>query len=75
VFRKEFPEYQPFPFGVQRHIAQLVRHILLSEPLVGQGAERFRGCTAEDIEGLMQSFRFESCAQRTELADTLRTYA
>jgi hypothetical protein len=75
VFRTEFPEYQPFPFGVQRHIAQLVRHILLSEPLVDQGAERFRGITASDIDPLMQSFRFDNCVERTELAEILRSYA
>jgi aryl-phospho-beta-D-glucosidase BglC (GH1 family) len=75
LFRKEFPEYQPFPFGVQRHIAQLVRHMLLSEPLLDEFAERFRGYTAEQIDLLMHSFLLENCCQRTELADILRSYA
>lgn len=75
LFQNEFPRYQPFPFGVQRHIAQLIRHILLSEPLVDEFAERFRGCTADDIELLMQSFLLDKCCRRTELAAVLRDYA
>jgi aryl-phospho-beta-D-glucosidase BglC (GH1 family) len=75
LFEREFPNYQPFPFGVRRQIAQLVRHMLLSEPLVEEWAERFRGARDEDIEQLMQSFAFKNCRQRTELADILAGYA
>jgi aryl-phospho-beta-D-glucosidase BglC (GH1 family) len=71
LFEREFPDYQPYPFGVKRHIAQLVRHMLLAEPLVDEFAERFRGLTSADIDPLMQSFRFENCRQRTELAQIL----
>jgi endoglucanase len=75
LFEQEFPNYQPFPFGVKRHIAQLVRHMLLSEPLLDEFAERFRGISAEDIDTLMRSFLFRNCRQRTELAQTLASYA
>ena len=75
LFEQEFPNYQPFPFGAQRHIAQLVRHMLLSEPMLDEFAERFRGISAEDIDTLMRSFLFENCRQRTELAQTLASYA
>jgi endoglucanase len=75
LIRQEFPTYQPFPFGVERQVAQLVRHILLSEPLVDEFAERFRGVTADDIDTLMQSFQFKNCRQRTQLAQTLASYA
>ncbi len=71
LFEREFPNYQPYPFGVKRHIAQLVRHMLLAEPMVDEFADRFRGVSADDIDTLMQSFRFENCRQRTELADAL----
>ena len=71
LFEREFPTYQPFPFGARRHIAQLVRHILLSEPLVEEWADRFRGATAEDIDHLMRSFLFENCRERKELAEIL----
>jgi hypothetical protein len=46
---------------VRRHIAKLVRHTLLSEPLLDECAERFRGVTAEDIERVWQSFLFKNC--------------
>jgi endoglucanase len=75
LFQTEFPNYQPFPFGVRRHVAQLVRHMLLSEALLDEWAERFRGVTADDIERLMQSFQFKNCCQRTELAQVLASYA
>ena len=75
LFEQEFPNYQPFPFGARRHIAQLVRHMLLSEPLLDEWAERFRGVSAEDVDRLMQSFLFKNCCQRTELAHILASYA
>ena len=49
--------------------------MLLSEPLVGEFAERFRGGSAEEVDTLMQSFLFKNCSKRIELADTLATYA
>ncbi|MDQ3810351.1 MAG: glycoside hydrolase family 5 protein [Chloroflexota bacterium] len=75
LFAREFPNYNPFPFGTRRHVAQLVRHILLSEPLLQEWAERFRGVTADDIDRLMQSFLFENCCHRSELAQILASYA
>jgi hypothetical protein len=75
TFEREFPGYEPFPFGAKRHIDQLVRHILLTEPLVDEFANLFKGVTDEDIDELMNSFRFEQCVQRTELAKTLATEA
>src|SRR6185503_148382 len=34
TFRREFPNFQPFPFGQDNWVNTLVRHILLAEPLV-----------------------------------------
>jgi hypothetical protein len=75
TFAAEFPRYDPFPFGVKRHINQLVRHILLAEPLVEEFGELFRGVTEQDIDALMRSFQFKNCVQRTELAQLLASYA
>ena len=71
TFTEEFPEYRPFPFGAKRHIDQLVRHVLLAEPLVEEFAELFRTVTVDDIDSLMQSFEFENCARRARLAEIL----
>jgi endoglucanase len=73
TFAKEFPNYKPFPFGVKRHIDQLVRHVLLAEPLVEEFAELFRNVSVEEIDTLMRSFRFENCARRDRLAEILRS--
>jgi hypothetical protein len=71
TFREEFPNYKPFPFGAKRHIDQLVRHMLLAEPLVEEFAGLFRDVTLDEIDTLMQSFEFEHCTQRGRLAQTL----
>jgi endoglucanase len=72
LFAEDFPDYQPFPFGAKRHIDQLVRHMLLAEPLVEQFAALFKGATEQDIDALMRSFQFKNCVQRTKLARCLR---
>jgi len=74
LFDREFPEYQPWPWGRERHIALLVRHILLAEPLAERYGELFRGITPEHARELAASFRFENCEVRTRLADTLREH-
>lgn len=75
LFATEFPNYDPFPFGAQWQIKRLVRHILLSEPLLTEFAECFRDVTETEIDEMMSSFKFENCVQRTELADILNYYA
>jgi len=75
TFATEFPNYRPFPFGAQREIDQLVRHVLLAQPLVEEFAERFHGLDRADIDKLMASFLFQNCAKRTELASILRAHA
>lgn len=74
LFAEEFPEYDPFPFGVQRQINRLIRHILLSEPLLQEFGECFRGATEADIREMMESFRFDLCVIRQPLADMLRNF-
>ena len=43
TFAKEYPEFDPFPFGQQSWISTLVRNILLAEPMV----EEFGRCFAD----------------------------
>lgn len=75
LFQREFPNYQPGPFGAQWYIRRMVRHILISEALLPEFAERFRGLDEEQIDLLMQSFKFENCTIRTELANLLAEFA
>jgi Endoglucanase len=74
LFDREFPEYQPWPWGRKQHIALLVRHILLAEPLAQRYAELFRGVGPEQARTLAASFRLENCTIRPRLRDTLRDH-
>lgn len=73
LFAQEFPDYHPFPFGTRWVINRLVRHILLSEPLLAEFAALFKDLSEQDIDALLQSFQFKHCQQRAELADILAT--
>jgi endoglucanase len=52
-----------------------VRHILISEALLPEFGALFEGMTETQIDEAMQSFRFDKCVQRTELANILKDYA
>ncbi|MBO0868089.1 MAG: cellulase family glycosylhydrolase [Micromonosporaceae bacterium] len=74
LFDREFPEYEPWPWGRQQHIALLVRHILLAEPLAQRYAALFRGVTPERARQLGGSFQLAECQQRDGLLQLLRTH-
>ncbi|WP_426625537.1 glycoside hydrolase family 5 protein [Leifsonia sp. McL0607] len=74
LFDREFPGYAPYPWGRQPHIAVLVRHILLAEPLAERFADRFRGVGACRARELASAFRFERTVQRGPLVDVLREH-
>lgn len=71
TFAEEFPNFEPYPWGKQRWINRLVRHILLSEPLVDGFARCFTGVTPEEAEVLADSFRLDQCARREPLLKIL----
>ena len=68
----EFPDFNPYPWGAQKWAARLLRHILISEALVPEFAEQFRGITPHEARELAGSFRWESCTRRIGLEETLR---
>jgi endoglucanase len=74
VFDAEFPEYAPWPWGRQPHIAVLVRHILLAEPLAERFGDRFRGVSPERARELASAFRREAAIERTGLTSLLRAH-
>ncbi|GHO91632.1 hypothetical protein KSF_016800 [Reticulibacter mediterranei] len=71
TFAKEFPDYDPFPFGIHWQINRVVRNILLAEPILEDFAALFEGLSEQDIDTLMQSFQFKHCSQNTELIGIL----
>ncbi|WP_125777347.1 glycoside hydrolase family 5 protein [Antribacter gilvus] len=74
LFDREFPEYEPWPWGRGPHVAVLVRHILLAEPLAERFGDLFRGVSPEQARELARSFRFAGCDRRQGLAEVLRAH-
>jgi endoglucanase len=67
MFKKEFPDYDPYPNGQERQISLMVRHILIAEALVPEYCNLFRGLSEEKLIALAQSFRFENYVKRERL--------
>ena len=72
TFAKEYPTFDPFPFGVIDWMSILVRSILLAEPML----DDFRACFADvsddqTVIELAESFRLDNCVRRDRLAALL----
>lgn len=76
TFAKEYPDFDPFPFGQLNWISTLVRNILLAEPMVEDFGRCFADVSrAETTVELADSFRLENCVVREPLADVLSASA
>jgi hypothetical protein len=72
TFAREYPDFDPFPFGQQNWIMTLVRNILLAEPMLDDFGRCFADVArAETVHELADSFRLENCVVRDRLADVL----
>jgi aryl-phospho-beta-D-glucosidase BglC (GH1 family) len=71
LFKKEFPEYNPYPNGQLSQINVMVRHILIAEALVPEYCNLFKDLSDEQLIALAQSFRFENYVKRNRLEDIL----
>ncbi|GAA1686294.1 glycoside hydrolase family 5 protein [Microbacterium lacus] len=72
LFREEFPDFQPYPWGAPRWIHGHVRHVMFAEAMVGEYARAFEGVGPEDAERIADAFAFENCRAREPLAQILR---
>src|SRR5690606_8245600 len=75
VMDREFPDYEPYPWGRRQHVFRLVRHILLAEPLAERYAALFAGATPDRARQLADSFSFANSLKRERLVDILRRRA
>ena len=71
LFAREFPEYDPYPFGQKSHIALLVRHILIAEALVPEYCKLFKDLSDEELMALAESFNFKNYNKRERLENIL----
>lgn len=74
LFAREFPDFDPYPWGARQWVNVLVRHILLAEPLVDEYARCFAGLSADGAAELARSFAFDRCVERERLSTVLRAH-
>lgn len=72
LIKQEIPEENqklyPFPvWKLSDRVGRLARIILISEYLVKEWAEHFRGKSEAEIDEIAKSFAFENCHQRDSL--------
>ena len=64
----QFQVLYPFPvWKLSDRVSRLARNILISEFLVREWAEHFRGKSEAEIDALAKSFAFENCLHRDSL--------
>ncbi|ETW76521.1 glycoside hydrolase family 5 protein [Heterobasidion irregulare TC 32-1] len=64
----QFQNLYPFPvWKLSDRVGRLARNILVSEFLVKEWAEHFRGKTEAEIDEIAKSFSFENCLHRESL--------
>lgn len=51
---------------------RFARNTLVAEFLIQEWADLFRGKTRDELDAIAASFKFENCAQRKQLNETLQ---
>ncbi|WP_286793072.1 glycoside hydrolase family 5 protein [Microbacterium sp. UBA3394] len=74
LFDREFPDFAPWPWGRQPHVAVLVRHILFAEPLAEEFGAAFSDVNPEQAADLARAFAFAQTVERNGLTDLLREH-
>ncbi|MBN1171950.1 MAG: cellulase family glycosylhydrolase [Micromonosporaceae bacterium] len=74
LFDREFPDYQPYPWGRQAWVSLLVRDILLGQPLVERFARCFEEVSPQEAAELAECFSFDRCVRRRPVAHLLREH-
>ena len=71
LFEKEFPEFEPYPWGARRWIHGHIRHVMLAEAMVDEFAGVFAGVGPDEAERLADAFAFDAVRVREPLARIL----
>lgn len=72
TFDREYPEFEPFPFGRKAWLATIVRAVVLAEPMLKDFEKLFTTVRDEEtVVALAESFRFGNCVKRERLAALL----
>lgn len=73
LFAREFPRFDPYPWGAPGWIAGHMRHVMLAEAMVDDFAALFEGVSADEAADLADAFRFDRCVIREPLVRILAT--
>jgi len=69
---EQFRNAYPYPvWTLSSRVNRITKNILLSEYLVREWADHFKGKTEAEIEEIAASFRFENCMKRERLNEYL----
>jgi endoglucanase len=66
-FAREFPGFDPYPFGALRYVEQLVLCMCFAEPLSDEFAACFAEASDEELAALGECFAFGNCVADEEL--------
>ena len=70
-FSREFPGWDPYPFGARRNVEQLVLSICFAEPLADEFAACFADAADEELVALGMSFAFGNCVVQQDLCEVV----
>jgi endoglucanase len=74
-FAREFPRFDPYPFGAARYVEELVLNICFAEPLAGEFAACFADASDAELVALGETFAFRNCLPQKDLCEVLATAA
>jgi endoglucanase len=72
MMAREFPDFDPYPWGRPDWVRTLINNITIAQPLAYEYAELFRGLSESELIALADSFALANCAERTTLLDQLQ---
>jgi hypothetical protein len=67
LIAREFPDFDPYPWGPDRWLRGLLLNVTIAEPLAYEYAELFRGLGEDELIALADSFAIGNCTPREEL--------
>jgi endoglucanase len=72
LIAREFPDFDPYPWGRFDWVRTLLLNITIAQPLAHEYASLFRGLDDTELDALADSFAFDSCAVREPLLAVLQ---
>lgn len=71
----EYSKKYPWQWRMHMHVFRGIRGITMSEYMIPEWADYFKGKSLEELDEIAASWKFENCMQRDRLNELLRLYA